>query len=357
MKPTMSLLFLVSLLLGGCKKEPLPDHVVQQQRRDRKLAKRQKELKQASAVRTDAGVDSYRLWPKPVQEAFYGLFRARSEGLPKKAQALARFGLPAVEALRTLAAQTIHSPKKVALVSFMLVDLHMFRVSELAKMAREYKLPFVQRAAIESLARVGNPQSEAELDKLVKDLAKMPVPEVPQGGAHDHDHGSGPLVPDHTVKETVIDVPPDRHPMVLWARQVRKAMTGKRWAYSEVQLATLDRILQADSPEKLRIAINAVQDDTLEAGLRAILFTPVAKESIKAGVAFKRVDLRSDKPARLLQLCGPEEEDQMVRMLAIRQMLRSRRPRDRAQIQKLAKNLKDPLAPMITKMLSQPPPK
>jgi len=349
-------LLMAALLAGGCKKEQVPEHELQQKRREQARERRRNQQKEEGKKleARDAGVDHYRMWSPAVRNAFYALYRARSIGLPQKAQTLARLGMPAADALRIIATGTLHKAKKKALVSFMLVDLHMFRVPQLAKLAHEHKLPFVQRAAIESLARVGNAQSEAALDGLIKELPKMPLPKMPQQGIHGHGHGHEQEEAKDTKDEPVPAIPPDQHPMVRWVRHVRAQRKGKQWAYSEQQLATLDRILHADSPQKLRIAVMAAQGDVLEQGMRAILGTPVARESTKAGVAFKIVEPRQGKPRRLRQLCGPQE-DQMVRLVAVRLLLESGTERDRAFIDKLAADPKDPMAQMLSNMLKNLP--
>jgi hypothetical protein len=323
-------LVLVLLLLAACKKEePLPEHVVQQQARERARKQRQKQLKQAAREAPPGARDSYRLWSPAVRQAFYSLLRAREMQIPKAARTLAQLGLPAADALRAIAADKEQPPKKHALVSFMLVDLHMFQIEALAKMAREPELPFAQRAAMQALARIGNGRTEGELDKLAQELPKMAAPAQKQDP----------------------DLPELEQP-VRFLQKVRREVAGHKWAYSEGQLATLDRVLQADSPQKLRIAINALKDSTLEPGLQAILRSPVARSAVQAGVAFKLVEMGGTSPRALRALCGRDEHP-FVRLNAARKLLESGKASSRAFVAKLAADDKDPMAPMLRRALEQ----
>jgi len=349
-------LLVLCLLLPGCKgEEKLPEHELQQREkqreRERLRKEREREAKEQLKGR-DASVDHYAMWSPEVRQAFYALYRSRSMGIPEKARTLAQYGLEAADALRVIAASRSQSAKKKALVSFMLVDMHMFRVNDLAKLAREHQLIFVQRAAIEALARVGNPQSEAALDVLAKELPKMPVPVVPdddEGHSHGYGHGPSPMAKD----EPPPDIPPDQHPLVRWTRNVRRKLKGQRWAYSTEQLQTLDRVFQADNPQKLRLSINAVKDATkLERGLRAILRSPVTRASVQAGVSFKLVEPYLKDSKALRRLCTPQEH-QLVRMQAARALLELGRAADRAFVGKLAEEPRDPLASVFQRMLKQ----
>jgi hypothetical protein len=361
MRYVLPLALLLALPTPGCKKEPVPEHVAQQKQRERKREqRRKKERKEAEKLKKrDAGADNYRLWSPAVRQAFYTLYRARSHGLPQKAKALAQLGLPAATALRTIAANKHHSPKKQALASFMLVDLNMFRPRELAKMAREHQLPFLQRGAIEGLIRIGNGETEAELDKLQEALPKMPVPKMPVGGhrhGHGHSHGHDHKRPLGAPKErghehkAAPPVDPKHHPMVAWLRVVRRKAKGKKWAYSAEQLDSLDKLLHADSPQKLRIAVNNIKDGSVEQGLLAILSSPVSRPSVQAGVAFKIVEPQSKNSRRLRQLCEPKEH-QLVRMQAARALLQTGNKRDIAFVAKLAESPRDPMAPMLRRMM------
>jgi hypothetical protein len=355
---TIPWLLMLLLALAGCKKEEqVPEHIRQQRLKEKRLEQRRQELKrktEKAAKAHDAGVDRYRMWPPAVRQAFYALYRSRSEGVPQKARALAQLGFPAADAMRAIAGGAPHSAKKKALVSFMLVDMNMFRVHELTKMAREYRLPFVQRAAIEALARIGNPDTEAALDQLVKDLPKMPLPKMPESHLGHH-HGPRPG-PATAIKPgqggQVLNVPPERHPMVRWTKRVRRRLKGKRWSYSAEQLAELDHIFHASSPQELKQAINAVQGTSLEQGLRAILRTPVSRPSVQAGAAYKLVEPHIKDSKALRALCSPEEH-QLVRLQAARALLELGRARDRAFVTRLAQQDQDPLAPMLQRMLNQ----
>jgi hypothetical protein len=138
--------------------------------------------------------------------------------------------------------------------------------------------------------------------------------------------------------------------MLAWLRMVRRKARGKKWAYSKQQLDILDSVLQADSPQKLRIAINNIKDGSLEHGLMAILRTPVSRPSVQAGVAFKIVEPLAKDRRRLRQLCAPEEH-QLVRMQAARMLLQAGDRSDRAFVVKLAQSPGDPMASMLRRMM------
>lgn len=323
---------LALLLLAGCKKEqPLPEHVVQQQAKERAQKRRQQELKE-KARKGPASADSYRLWSPEIRRAFYNLLRAREAQIPRAARELAQLGLPAADALRAIALEENQSPKKHALVSFMLVDLYMFRIEGLAKLAREQQLPFAQRAALQALARIGNGRSEGELDKLARELPKMAVP-APKGQAQDPDL-------------------PELEAPAQFLQQARQQAAGHKWAYSDAQLVTLDRVLHADSPQTLRLAVVAVKESSLEPGLRAILRSPVTRSAVQAGVAFKLVEMAGKSARALRALCGRDEHP-FVRLNAARALLEGGKPASRAFVAKLARDEKDPLAPMLRRALEQ----
>lgn len=321
---------LALLALAGCKKEePLPEHVVQQQARERAQKRRQQELKE-KARQGPAGADSYRLWSPEIRRAFYNLLRAREAQIPQAARELAQLGLPAADALRAIALDKEQPPKKHALVSFMLVDLYMFQIEALAKLAREPELPFAQRAAIQALARIGNGRSEGELDKLALELPKMAVPVVGQ---------QDPDLPE-------MDTP------ARFLSNARQQAVGHKWAYAEAQLVALDRVLHADTPQKLRIAVVAAKERALEPGLRAILRSPVTRSAVQAGVAFKLVEMTGTNARALRALCGREEHP-FVRLNAARALLEGGKPASRAFVAKLAQDAQDPLAPMLRRALEQ----
>lgn len=183
----------------------------------------------------------------------------------------------------------------------------------------------------------------------------MPLPKMPESRVGHHRHGPGPSAATKIKPAQggqVLDVPPERHPMVRWTKRVRSRLKGKRWSYSAEQLAQLDHIFHAGTPQELKVAINAVQGDSLEQGLRAILRTPVSKPSVQAGAAYKLVEPHIKDSKALRALCSPEEH-QLVRLQAARALLERGRARDRAFVTKLAEQTQDPLAPMLQRMLKQ----
>lgn len=324
----------LSLLLSGCEKKKVPEHVIQQQAREVREAERKKKL--AQEVKKPREED---MWPAVVKEAYYRLFLASDLQVTTHAQALAQQGQQAVPALKFfLGKSTMKSKRKRALVSFMLVDLHMFRPVELAALTREWKLPIVQRAAIEGLVRIGSDRSKELLAKIKKEATGGGLDRHDTKGAepegHGHEHG-------HGAKEKV-----ELGPLTTFIDQVH---TRDKWGLSDEQLKQLDQLLQVRLESEVAGALKLIGDRSLEPGLLHMLRSPVVLPGTQLAVADKLVELNGK---RVRQLCGPESP-MMLRVHAARKMIEGGAPADLAFLKKLAGRAKDPFAPVLSRLLAE----
>ncbi len=82
------------------------------------------------------------------------------------------------------------------------------------------------------------------------------------------------------------------------------------------------------------------------------LTSPVTRSSVQAGVAFGLVEAARSNPRALREFCRHEEHP-FVRLNAARALLESGKTSDRAFVAKLARDDRDPLAPMLRRALEQ----
>jgi len=311
--------------LSACKEEQVPEHVLQQRRHERELKQRQQEeVKQRAKTKSAAP----QLWTVEVRKMMLQVYRARGVKAARSIQALAHLGPSSAAALRHIAGSAAMDRRKQVLASLVLVELQMFHPAQLAELCRAHELPLVQRAAIEALGRLGNPASERLLQELTPLLSRTPPDRAGQTPAGT----KRPLRP----MAHVLRVAKDR---------------SRKWWYSDQQLVTLDRILQADTPQKLQVAMAAVTDRALDKGLRALLGSPAVRPPVKAAVAHKYVELAQDNPRVLRAHCA-RGEPALLRMASAGRLLELGGNKDRAFIQKLSAQEGDPLAPVLTRMLT-----
>ena len=324
----------LSLLLSGCEKKKVPEHVIQQQAREARKVARKKQL--AQQVKKTREED---MWPAGVKEAYFRLFLASDLQVTTHAQALAQQGQQAVPALKFfLGKSTMKSKRKRALVSFMLVDLHMFRPVELAALAREWKLPLVQRAAIEGLVRIGSDRSTELLEQIKKEAVgggldrHEPAGAEPKGHGHGHGHEAGEKV--------------ELGPLSAFMDQVH---TRDKWGFSDEQLKQLDQLLQARIGSEVAGVLKVIRDRSLDKGLLQMLRSPVVLPPTQLAVADKLVELNSK---RVRQLCGPENP-MMLRVHAAKKMIMGGSRADLAFLKKLARRSKDPFSPVLSRLLTE----
>lgn len=318
-------------LSARCKQdEQVPEHVLQKRRQEAQAAAARGELKAAQQSVQEARTEvqqAERLWSPGVRRAVEQVYRARGRGSLQALQALTFLGLPAASALEQIAkSRTLH-PQTSAYAALMLVELQLFRPAELAKLGRRRELPHAQQAAIEALGRLGNPRAERLLAGLATALQDPHPSRQPAAGA-------GPALP-LFKREEVLKRARDR---------------SRKWWYSDAQLAALDRIVQADDPAKLQLALAAARQLALERGLDTILRSPATRPPIKAAVAEAVVERSRTSPGTLLTYCAPQQPP-LLRLAAARQLLLGGRPADRSFLRKLAATPDEPLAPLIGRLL------
>jgi hypothetical protein len=310
---TASIVVMMTLLLGsGCKPEQDPEHMRERRQAEEEVRKRREAARkrfESQQQRDRVEEDRFKLWPAPVREAYATFFTARGQSMPVAGQTLAHLGLAAAPALRMIATKEGIDEKKRATASLLLVDLFVFQPKKLAEMAQESDHPYIQKGAIEALGRLGDPESEGLLKRLAQ-------------GA---DRGLERLL-------------------------ARARGTKHTWRYSGRQLVALDRILQADSPEKLEVAMEVVQDLKLERGLRQIIASPSTRPPVRAAVAYKFIELSRDRSEVLRRYCDGEQP-KLLRLLSAKRLLGLGRKRDRRFIERLANHPGDPLAAAFRQLL------
>lgn len=330
---SLRLLICCLIALAGCKEEEqVPDHILQrrsQERRQRELMQQQKQEAKRRAKVEGKKRAGPKMWTAEVRRAALQIYKARGLQAARSIQTLAHLGPSSAAALRHIAGSQAMDQRKQVLASMVLVELQMFQPARLAELCRAHELPFVQQAAIEALGRLGNPVAERLLRELTPELSKQPLPPR-KGQAH----------------------APSNRPLRPLAQVLHKAKDrSRKWWYSDKQLVALDRVLQADTPDKLMVALMAVTDRTLDKGLRAILAAAAARPSVKAGVAHRIVALDKDRPRVLRGYCA-RREPQLLRLAAASRLLDLGQ---RAYVEKLSRAVGDPLTQVLGQMLKAPP--
>jgi len=314
---------------GGCEKEEVPEHV-QQQRRQRAL--RAKGIK-AKRPHRPGGLGGHpaahhggkvsdkrrserfddRKWPPAVRRAMLALFDARPPQTPRAAQRLARLGPAAFEALRYVATHPRLARSKRAAVGFLYVAAQIFRPAALAKLGGEPQYPYIQRAAIQALARLRDKRSK-------KLLAQLREREAPMAQFID------------------------------WAA-TRPALG----VFSAEQLKLLDRVLHPEDVNRLRVDLLRVKTLELEAPLLEVIRSPVSSRVVQGLVAQRLVTLAAAGARKKLHgYAAGQRYPAIVRVAAAKLLAASKRPGDRALVQKLAADRRDPLAPVAKKLLAKP---
>jgi hypothetical protein len=294
-------------------------------------------------------------WPEEVREDAYRLYTARLHYANPAAVRLAQHGLDAVPAMIKVVTSKYQPVKKVAFVSMLIVELHIFRPDDLIRLASMDGLPFVQRAAIEALARLRLKRTEKALDALTAALKKLalelkqnpklarrlkgpPTKGHPPHAGHKAGHGHGPQA--GQVDPTV--------PLLRFLEQARHEK--RAWNYSESELKALDRLYQAKTKQEILAALDWIKDPKLEKGLLAIIRSPAVRPEV-AGAAIQRVLFVNDfKPEKLRQFCG-SGYPRFLRMVAAKFLLKREGDRAEAFLSRLARKSGDPLAPYFEKLL------
>lgn len=327
-----TVLALVLLPLGGCK-EKEPEHVRQARERAAAHAKRQLALKQGKAKpiadrHGQAGHDPHghdphghgtstepqplplehvdtTKWPQGLRALTVSLVSARPHQVPTLALAIAHHGMPGYDALRIVVRQTTQPKTKRAFLSMLLAEGHMFQPDELAKMAREALLPYLQRAAIDHLAQLKDPYSQTLLQQVAASEKPM-------------------------------------------ADFIARANKRPGVSYKRAQLAALDGILNAGTTKLAKERLTQINDFELEKGLFGMLRIKVARPVVKGLIAKRLVmlALRGDRE-RLRDYARDERNPPLVRVAAAQALITSKQPADQKALAEIAARPKDPLAKVL----------
>ncbi|MBW2732466.1 MAG: hypothetical protein JRH20_08720, partial [Deltaproteobacteria bacterium] len=326
--------FCLSVLsLGGCKKEDVPEHV-RQQRQTEKTFKKRKELMKKGKLKHWVGAPHAQeqgehthgqsepprplpledlddsKWPKQVKILTLQVKKAHGPAIPGLALRLAQQGPPAFEAMRFLIRQRRQPKHKLAMLGMLLAEAQMFRPLSLAKLSRDAILPYLQRAAIQRLAWLKDKTSQKEL---------------------------------HAVKEA-------EKPM---AEFIEQANRQRGPSYTKEQLATLDAVFHGKDAEAVKKTLHTCNDFALEAGLFAILHTQGARRVVKGLVTKRLVTLASSGDRqRLREYVSVRSHPPLIRVAAAQELLQSKSVDDKALLNKLAADAKEPMAPLLRKLLA-----
>jgi|GEM_PF-6208116 hypothetical protein len=309
---------LISLLLcvvgEGCKKKAsVPEHEVQKQATQRKRAELLSAKAAATKGRPDAGVATglpdERRWTPAVQRAFRIAFKSRADVRSAPLRRLAQEGAAAVPALRYLIANKKQPKANRAMYSFLLADIHMFRPRELSKFAANGEFPILQRAAIDGLVRLRNPQAQALVETVRKKAPPM---------------------------NEFID----------------RAQTNPAWTLSAAQVGVLDKVFQERDPRKIQTQLETLGGE-YEPGLLGIVHSPASRAPLVGLSVRKLVELAATNSTKLKSYAatpGP----QVLRFMAATALLKMG-DKARSFVKRLAENPRDPAARGFKRILAGKP--
>lgn len=361
-------LLLVALVMGGCKdKEPTPPHVLQQikRRQQEKLAEEQQKQEIAAKKKEEQGKQDIELsWPVPVRNAFYQLVQADFAQMHRAARAVAMQGLAAVPAMEHLLTMKRQSVKKRTFVSILLTEVQMFRVEPLIAYLASPRRPYLQRSAIQALARTGNPKALKALQTMRKALvdgANRPKEPIPAGEAEDdhkdhafalslggggdhegHGHSAGPSA-------AAAEGQNPYQPLIDFIDGALAAPGA--WGYDDGQLLILDRIFHAPTPEELTTAMEWIKDLTLEQGLLAMVQSPATRPPVRGLVTRRLLTLARDQPKHLVAYVHPSMP-QPFRAMAVDALVELGEPKYIDFIKKALSSPDDPLVGYLRKKLA-----
>ena len=363
----------------GCQKKSneLPEHEKERIAREKERAKAREvmeaeraKMQKESAKKEKKAEDPYgeSRWPADVAEGYRVLFRSGIAVMPDAARHLALLGLPADPALRRIITHPRLPVKKRAFTSLMMAQLYTFRPADLIKLLEASDMPYVQRAAIETLGMLGVQEGKDALAKMKTALetggeqrrkeeleanrkrrgAKGPVP----GGAHAHGHGHGDEddgEPDPSA------APGGANPYAPLIAFIEQALARKQTlGLSGEQLKALDTVLQSQTAAQLKAAIQGITDLSFEPGMAMILGSPVSSELVKVGTALRLIELARDKSGKVLSYCSPGYPP-MLRMAAARFVLERANPKEVDQLTRIAANEQDPMSQALQELLIKKP--
>jgi len=343
-------LMAVIFSLVSCKKEEIPEHILQQQRLDKERQQRRENLDKERQERLQGkekkktGLQSShkdeKEWPEAVQKAAVELFKARGEEVPVVARKLAQQGLEAVSAMWRIISSKYQSKRKRVFVSLLMVERHMFRVGDLKELAREYEMPFVQRAAIESLKRIGNTETERALLELRAEFLQV--------GREERSRQQGPREEKQHSHESHPSKPSPEIPLLAFMEDVMRRQGG--WGYGDKDLSSLDRLFQATSTDDLKVALDWITQKKLEQGLLAIVKAAGVNPKVFGAAVQRLLYVAREDTKKLKNYCGAGYP-QFMRMAAVKFLLAKEGRAAHGFLKKLAKDPTDPMSGMIPKLL------
>jgi hypothetical protein len=337
---------IAALLVAGCKKKE-PEHVIEQ-RKAAKQRKRRLELirkgklkprrdkrdthapgpgkahdpgraghdhahgKHKPAALPEEKVDTS-AWPKSLKKVLFRLQAASPQTVPALAVAVAQHGHPGYEALRVVVRQKRQPKAKRAFCAMLIAEGHAFKPADLSRMGHEALLPYLQRAAIEQLA----------------------------------------LLKDRTSQRLLVQLARDEKPMASFIERANKRAGV---TFNGEQLKTLDRLLNPKDVDALKKDLMAINTFELEKGLGLILAARGIRPVQRALIAKRLVTMaaKGDRQ-RLRAYAKGKHHPAILRVGAAQTLMRSRDGADRATLQAIANDPKDPMARTLKRLLTKKP--
>ena len=337
-----------SLLLAACKKKEVPEVLRDRQRREAIHKKRLALIKKGKLkpswtrpdnpqaahgkkkphrdksqphqakgdlpVRTSAlplEIPDDHKWPKSLKLELLGLLKAPPQRVPALSLKMAYYGPIGYEALRFVVRQTTQPKTKRASCSFLIAQGHMFRPTALARMGREALLPYLQRAAIDTLGELKDKESQA----LLRDLAEKEKP---------------------------------------MARFIAAAMARPGVTFDPAQIQLLDTLLNPKDLAALKKTLLGLSNFELEKGLFMILRSRVSRPTYQALIAKRLVwtAAQGDRE-RLRDYARGLSNPPILRVGAAQALMASKDPKDQKAIRAILSNPKDPMARSLQRRMAK----
>lgn len=345
--------------ISGCKKkepEKEPDHIREKREQEQKKAAAKKKAEAAGVVAKDDDDDDHQghghgtkeeprkrssedfdeeEWPAAVLEGYRWAFKSGIAEAPEATRQLALIGLPASKAMRRIISHHRLPIKKRAFMAMMFVQLHMFRVKDLAGFLEDKEMPMVQRAAIEALCILGTDEANDALNVMMTTLKNAGEKEQEE------------------LRKKSPNAPNPYAPLLAFVAVAKSQ--AKPIGMSAEQLTALDRVYQSKSAPQLKEAIKGIKDMSYEPGMVMIMGSPVSSELVKVGAAIKLIELARKVPGRVLIYVTPAYPP-MLRMASARFIVERGNKEDLEQMAKIASDRRDPMSPTLQDILISKPP-
>lgn len=337
----------VALPLSACKKKQEPEHVIEQRKAAEQRKRRLELIRKGKLKRRGDKRDTHAhgpgkplgqhdphghdghghgkerppalpeekvdtsSWPKTLKKVLFRLQKAPPQHVPALAVAVAQHGHKGYEALRVVVRQKREPKAKRAFCAMLIAEGHMFKPDDLARMGHEALLPYLQRAAIDSLAMLKDSHSQRLLSKLAA----------------------------------------DEKPMAEFIGRANKR-PGVR--FERKQLELLDRVLNPADIESLKKDLMTIHSFELEKGLGMILRARGIRPVQRALIAKRLVTLAAKGDRQRLRVYAQgKHHPAILRVGAAQTLIRSNDPKDKATIQAIASDAKDPMARTLKRLLAK----